>query len=69
MSALTTAVSDLPVIPSLSENVNGPRPVPKLGLLKQAHNISSLVSVFATGSRAVLRLPTQLLPVGKGFRK
>ena len=29
------------------------------------HNISSLVSVFATGSRAVLRLPTQLLPVGK----
>ena len=33
------------------------------------HNISSLVSVFATGSRAVLRLPTQLLPVGKGFRQ
>ena len=25
--------------------------------------------MFATGSRAVLRLPTQLLPVGKGFRQ
>ena len=33
------------------------------------HSISSLVSVFATRSRAVLRLPTQLLPVGKGFRQ
>ena len=25
--------------------------------------------MFATGSRAVLQLPTQLLPVGKGFRQ